>query len=81
MPWDSILPYCFGRNYHFAIDAAHKDKAFEWLQSLRQRGIGWQEAEAQISAYLNSETLSKGYIGSEIAHARIMIEPWLNKRE
>ena len=78
MAFDLRLPGCFSESdLIFANHAADEERAFEWLVSLREGGIGWTEARRQISEYLQTRGASKAHIERQITRARSMMKPWL----
>jgi hypothetical protein len=78
MPWDSELPGCFGGDTaKFALHPNDEKRALAWLISLRDRQIGWKEAEAQITQYLQSRGVIKSSLVEQIERARQHLEPWL----
>ena len=55
MAFDSELRGCFGESdLIFAGHPMDEVRAFKWLISLRERGIGLAAAKAQVDEYLRS---------------------------
>jgi len=78
MSFDPTLGGCFGNaDLIFAVHPMDEGRAFEWLQSLRKRQIGWKEAQAQIVEYLKSKGAGEEHIKEQIERARHKLEPWL----
>jgi hypothetical protein len=65
--WDQELEGCFG-NEDGVFAAHHSDeaRAFDWLASLRQRGVGWKGARKQIVAFLSSKNFGKEHRQEQI---------------
>jgi hypothetical protein len=78
MSFDKRLPGCFGASdLIFAGHAADEERAFQWLGSLRRRGIGLKAARKQIVEYLQSEGATATHIKNQKAKASIYLKPWL----
>jgi hypothetical protein len=77
MRFDQDLPGCFTADLMFAKHAAERERAFQWLISLRQRHIGWDAARAHIVEFLQSRAASKAHISNQAVHARNLLKPWL----
>ncbi len=78
MSFDKNVPGCFGpSDLLFASHVADENRAFEWLISLRNRGIGLKEAQDQIERFLRSKGASAQHIGDQIDEAARFLGPWL----
>ena len=78
MTWDRAVPGCFGNtDLIFTSHRNDEDRAFAWLTDLRTRGIGWEEARAQLKAFLESKGASASHIQYELTRARTLMKPWL----
>jgi hypothetical protein len=72
-------PTCFTTTgLGFASHPADKDRAFEWLVSLRERGIAWKAARHQIEEFLRSENARPEHIEHELKRAEEKLRPWLD---
>ena len=78
MAWDHQVGGCFGNmDKMFATHPPDEDRAFEWLKSLRERGIGWEAVRAQIEEYLKAEGCGPDHIAEQIMRAEVKFRPWL----
>jgi hypothetical protein len=72
--WDEDLIGCFGGFpgilATFGSHPRDAGRAREWVESLRSRGLGWPEAEAQIRALLESENQSAEKVEYQLDRAR-----------
>lgn len=72
--WDEDLIGCFGGMpgllATFGSHPHDERRAREWVDSLRSRGLGWTEAEAQIRALLASEGQPTEKIEYQLTRAR-----------
>ena len=72
------LEGCFGgTDLIFASHLSDENRAFEWLASLRNEGIGWKAAKIQIDNFLVHKGASKLHITKQVKKAKRLLEPWL----
>ena len=74
MDWDDQLPGCFAGmmppfGAPFGQHPNDKKRALAWAASLKERGLGWKDAQSQIEAYLQSGNVSAERIRQEIDRA------------
>lgn len=77
MSFDPQIPGCFSPSLFFASHPLDEARAFQWLISLRDRGIGWQEAQGQIRNFLLSKISDPGHINLQLTKASRYLKPWL----
>jgi hypothetical protein len=78
MAFDSELRGCFGESdLIFAGHPMDEVRAFKWLISLRERGIGLAAAKAQVDEYLRSRGANKDHIQNQLQRVTEHLKPWL----
>ena len=78
MEWDRQVPGCFGaQDALFANHPLDKQRAFEWLTSLRRRQATIADAEQQVRAYLIHQRCGEAHIQEQLAKVRRHLAPWL----
>lgn len=73
--WDDALPGCMPGPFraNFGQHPHDRRRALAWAESLRSRGSRWEDARAQIEAYLASEQCSVAEMNSQVAHAAALL--------
>lgn len=80
MKLDNEVQNCFGRkDLVFARTPDDQGRAFGWLNSLRKRGVSWDDASAQIAYYLKSRNASDTRIEEQVERAAMFLKPWLEE--
>ena len=78
MAFEKELHGCFGNSdLIFAGHPADENRAFAWLVSLRQRGLGWSEAKRQMTEFLQSKQASPAHIDQQLRKWEPAMKPWL----
>ena len=73
-----LLEDCFSQPDHeFASMPAQIDATLDWVESLRDRQVGWREAKQQIERFLESRGAKEGHVRRQVARAKALVRPWL----
>ena len=62
----------------FACHQNDRDRAFEYLTTLRNERKGWSFAKQQLEDYLNGNVEDENHRDEQIKKAERMLEPWLD---
>jgi hypothetical protein len=78
MEWDHELRGCFAAmTAPFGLHPNDEERAFNWLNSLRERKIGWSAAKAQVEVFLKSHGVRGDEFTKQVERARAILQPWL----
>ena len=61
----------------FAVHPLDRQQAADYLAAAVKADISWNDAEADIRAYLASQGCTASFIQDEVARAKPMLAPWL----
>jgi|GEM_PF-3072091 len=78
MKYDPLVPGSFSETtLEFARHPNDEERAFQWMTSMRQRGIGLVEAKKQATSYLTERGAGEEHIIRQLRKVEEHFKPWL----